>query len=218
MSRRQLGVSVAAALALTAVLIWRLATSQEDDLSGLDPDAARIEQHRREGNVEALAAEIEKPDAQVAALAVDALGRLGPKALPHIRRAIRDTRRPVRERAVLALARTASRGRTNLLAERAVRDEAASVRAAAVTALARLRAHDQMESLLDALGDGDRMVRQRAAQAFIRITGVDFGFRADVPPDDPAQLELVTRMRSAWKGMKARVLRYHAVRGKSPGR
>jgi len=193
----RLRVLLGVAALLVAGLIVQLLFFGDDPFEGLSPDEARIERLRLDGDVDGLAAELAGDSAAVAALAVRALGRLAPDALPHVERAIKDPRPEVREAAAVALARAGAVDGAPLLAAAAGSDDSATVRAAAVTALGRLHAVDEMPSLLKALSDDSAAVRGRAAEAVAAITGIEFGFRADATPAQRQKAE--DQIRFLWK-------------------
>ena len=168
-----------------------------------DPDVARIEGYRRDGNVEALAQEAASPDTADARKAVRALGTLGPQALPRIDEAMRDNRIEVRQEAALAYGQ-AARGepaiRLGGLASVVREDPAPEVRAAAATALGGARAVDEMQTLLAALEDPDRTVRARANAAIARIIGRRYDTYVDGTPEQ--RREAVAKLRQAWPSME----------------
>ncbi len=167
-----------------------------------DPDLARVEKLAENGDVEALAQEVDHQRIEVARRAVRGLGRIGRRAAPRIENLLRVNPRPeVREEAALALAKAAGDERALVLAEAAKRDKSPDVRAAAVTGLASVRAVDEMEAIFDALLDENRMVRIRAAAAVDKITGRRWELYVDGPAHKRA--EAVQKLRQAWPGMKA---------------
>jgi HEAT repeat protein len=149
-----------------------------------DPNAARIERYRQEGNAGALAQEVETGDPTVGRAAVRAMGFMGKKALPQIEQALKDKRPEIREEAALAYGRAADQQEVRQLATVARVDPAPVVRAAAVTALGDARALDEMETLLAAADDPDRAVRVRAGAAITRIFGRRYELYIDGPPEE----------------------------------
>lgn len=199
------------ALILAGVAIWRLVTDGDDSVAGLDPVAGRIGRYRRRGDLDALAREAAGGDAAVAVQAVEALGYAGPGSVPYLERAMKDPRPEVREAAAIALGRAADRDRTGALVRAVSADRSPNVRAAAATALGVMYAYNEMPKLLKALDDPDRMVRRRAAAATRRITGIDFGYRADAPREQ--RRRIVARMRALWPRMEQNLRDYYAARG-----
>jgi len=199
MSNRHLRLSVliGAALVVGAAVTWRLATGGD--------------RYRRKGDVAALGREVSNSDLKVAQRAVDALGVVGPKAVSEIEKAMGDDRPKVRAKAAIALASAGHRDRTALLAKAARDDPSADVRATAVSALGQVYAYNEMETLLAALEDGDVTVRRRAAEAICRITGVDFAFRADDPPEK--RRKIIAIVRHLWPKMEPRVRDYYTPHG-----
>lgn len=215
-------VLIGIALPLAAAVVWRFATTgggnaevEAEAEAEVDPIAARIEQHRRNGDTAALARETSSADVKAVRLAMYALVDSGPAGLPHIERAIRDDRPQVREAAAAALGRAAGRDRSGLLAEVVSKDTAANVRATAASALGRMRAYNEMETLMVALEDSDVTVRRRANAAINRITGVHFKFRADDPKDKRSKA--IATLRELWPIMKPNMERYY-TRQRDKGR
>ena len=194
----------AAAVALSAV-----------GCSSGDPDSARIEGYRRDGNVDSLAQEVSSSDTADARRAVRALGTLGPQALPRIGEALRDNRIEVRQEAALAYGQ-AARGepaiRLGGLASVVREDPSPEVRAAAATALGGARAVDEMQTLLAALEDPDRTVRARANAAVARIIGRRYETYVDGTPEQ--RREAVAKLQQAWPSMERGTRDYYrTVRG-----
>lgn len=203
--RGRLVVLIIIAAVLLAGVIWTFA--RRDNPLPRDPGAARIEQYRREGNISALAAELDNADVRTARKAVQALGHLGKEAVKHVERAIGDLRPQVREAAAAALGRLNDLNSAPLLAETVRSDKSANVRASAASALGRMYAHEQMEALLDAMGDSNTTVRRRAYAAYYRITGVGRDFDADDPL--PKRRRALQDLREFWPTIKPYIIRYY---------
>ena len=147
--------------------------------SSKDSESSRIESYRRDRNVEGLAREAAGDKADTSQAAVQALGTLGPEAIPQLQELLKDECPAVRVAAALAYGQAVQvRGQAVPPAEQvrslaaAVRmDPSPEVRAAAATALGHARALDEMQTLFKALEDPDPMVRARASAAVARITG-----------------------------------------------
>lgn len=208
---RLLGLIGIPVLAL-AVVAWYLLPALGIGVS----QEARFERWRHTGDVAALAAEVRNPDTAAARAAVRELGSCGPRAVPLIEEAMKDTRAEVREAAALAYARAAGTGKVHPLAAVARGDPSAEVRAAAVTALGEVRAIDDMETLLTALEDPQRIVRLRASAAIARIIGRRYEFDADGTPDQ--RRAAVAAMREAWSSMEPTTRDYYKIQaGRSGG-
>ena len=207
--RALLVVLVVVALALAAAVVWQFAFAGGDDRAGLDEHSARIERLRRDGDVPGLVREASNPNVRLAVGAVKALAFAGPEALPHLERMMKDNAaREVRASAVAAFAQAAKPGQTRPVA-RALRDDPVpEVRANAAVALGHMHACDEMETLLSAMGDEDKKVRRRAAQAVHQITGVQFSFRAGDSPD--RRRAAIDRIRFLWPHIESRVRAHHA--------
>ena len=209
----RLKILTVVALLLAGGAAWRWLLCGDQTISHLDPETARIERLRRKGDVVALAREMSNGDVKAAGLAADAMGRLGAAAVPHLREAMRNPRPEVRGRAALALARASGRDEAALLAETATQDKSASVRAMAATALGDAYAYTELDTLMQALEDPDESVRRRAAQAIVRVTGVDFIFRAEAPPEQ--RRKIIEIIRRHLSDMKWRAKMYYTgPRGK----
>ncbi|MCX5676859.1 MAG: HEAT repeat domain-containing protein [Planctomycetota bacterium] len=172
-----------------------------------DPDSARIEGYRRDGNVESLAQEVLSSDTADARKAVQALGTIGPQALPRIDEALRDNRIEVRQEAALAYGQAARGEPVRRLASVVREDPSPEVRAAAATALGGARAVDEMQTLLAALEDPDRTVRARANAAIARIIGRRYETYIDGTPEQ--RREAVEKLRQAWPSMEQGMRDYY---------
>lgn len=201
------------AAALLPVVVWKYTWRDRDDPLPRDPRTARIEQYRREGNISTLVGELDNADVETARRAVQALGHLGQEAVKHVERAIGDPRPLVREAAAAELGRLNDQNSAPLLAETARNDESANVRGSAASALGRMYAYEQMEALLDAMGDSNTTVRRRAYAAWYRITGVGREFHAD---DLQSCRRVAEELRKLWPVIRPRIIQYYeGKRGKS---
>jgi len=192
------------AVVLGVLVIWEFAREEPPQIDSLD---ARMEQLRKAGDVEALAAEAQSSDIQTAQRAVETMGYVGKKAVRQIRHALADRRPEIRQRAATAYARAAGPKEAPLLAEVAGTDESPTVRATAVTALGHIRAHTEMETLLTAMNDDDLIVRRRAAEAVADILGRRYLYNANDPP--AKRRESIDVIRSLWTKVKGAVGAYH---------
>lgn len=199
---------------LATLIVWR--ATRKEPLGGgpasRDPDVARVEQYRREENLEALAGEAENPQAEVATRAVQAMGSLGPAAVPHLERCIGDARPEVREAAVVAWGRAAEDRRPEVVAAAARMDPSPVVRATAVSVLGQVRAVNEMETLIAALDDPDRMVRVRASASIERIIGRRYEVYLDDPPGSNRRREAVENVRKIWAQERQHVRDYYAAK------
>jgi len=204
-SRLRILVGIAVVLALV-VAGKLLLFGDSETRYAQDPNFARIEKLQRDKDVSALAKEVSGADVEVAGRAVGALGRVGPESVPTIKRAMRDKRATVRQKAATSFSQVARPQDAAPLAEMAREDESPEVRAAAVSGLYHMRAFEQMESLLAAMNDPDIVVRRRAATGAVRIIGIGVDYK---PGDPPAKRRAAIReMRAIWLEQEARVRRY----------
>ena len=212
------GVRIAVLLIIVGVLatfvVWRVV--REEPLGGgpapSDPDVARVEQFRREGNLKALAGEAENPRAEVATRAVRAMGSLGPAAVPHLERRIADARPEVREAAVGAGGPGGGALRPAGGGAAARKDPAGGVGAGPVSVLGQVRAVNEMETLIAALDDPDRMVRVRASASIEHILGRRYEVYLDDPPGSDRRREAVENVRKIWAAAGHEVRAYYAAK------
>jgi HEAT repeat protein len=199
---------------LATFVVWR--ATRREPLGGgpasRDPDVARVEQHRREGNLEALAGEAADPRPEVARRAVRAMGSLGPAAVPHLERRIADARPEVREAAVVAWGQAADDRPAEVVAAAARTDPSFVVRAAAVSVLGQVRAVNEMETLIEALDDPDRMVRVRASASIEHILGRRYEVYLDDPPGSDRRREAVEYVRKVWAEAGQSARDYYAAK------
>ncbi|MCX5682429.1 MAG: HEAT repeat domain-containing protein [Planctomycetota bacterium] len=176
---------------LLAPLVAAAAVLSGAGCNSKDAEKARIESYRSEHNVEALAKEAASPKPETSQAAVQALGTLGPAAIPRIQESLKDTRSEVRVAAALAYGQAVQvRGQPipppdqiRPLAAAVQSDPSPEVRAAAVTALGHARALDEMPTIFKALEDPDPMVRARASATLARITGRRYETFVDGTPE-----------------------------------
>ncbi len=152
------------------------------DLGGPDP----VAQLAAQGNVQALERIARGSDDANAMRAASALGTLAknPRTPAILLGLIKDPRPAVRQRVVLAVAKTPQpRQHTDTLVAVLRQDRSPAVRAAAAEALGQMKAMNAVPSLADALSDDD-IVYDRSSRALINIMGVIPGFREE---DSPAR-------------------------------
>jgi hypothetical protein len=199
-------IGVAVVLAVLAAVRLIFFGGDGADARQRGPDFARIQRHRREKNVAALSKEVARPDEKVARWAVEAMGQIGPEAMPQITQAMDDRRERVREKAATAFSQVARHDQAAPLARLARDDESPNVRAAAVSGLSRLFAFEEMETLLAAMDDPDLAVRRRASKAATRIACVAVGYKAEDPP--AKRRAAIQRMRAHWQKEKESARQY----------
>ncbi|MDP6045085.1 MAG: HEAT repeat domain-containing protein, partial [Phycisphaerae bacterium] len=154
----RLKLLVAAVVVLSLLVIWRMMSGGSSPADSLNTRMAEL---HRTGDVEALAVEAASPDIRTALRAVETMGYVGPKAVKQLRRALADRRPQIRQQAATAYAKVAGPKEVAPLVEIARADESSIVRACAITTLGKVRAHNEMETILDALNDKDLVVRRR---------------------------------------------------------
>ncbi|MDD1686639.1 HEAT repeat domain-containing protein [Methanoregula sp.] len=145
------------------------------------PDSADLSARERTPDFSGLAKEVSEPeisdeeiatlintlqsgDENIRTLAVDALGRIGPRAIDALAGAIRDPSMEVRLAAADALGRIPDKRATTPLIE-ALQDSDEEVRAAAARSLGRIGDPDGFIPLISALTDPDASVRTSAEKA-----------------------------------------------------
>jgi HEAT repeat protein len=203
----RLVILIGVAVVLGGIAIGRFVLPQRvDPPRGPDPAAERIEKHRREKNVKALAKEIGSKKESTARRAVAALGRIGTEAMGHIKEAMADPRPRVRERAAQAFADAGRHDEAAPLAKMVREDRSANVRAAAVSGLEHMFAFDQMDTIIAAMDDQDVAVRRRASAAARRFSGVVVGYKAEDPPDK--RRAAIATLREVWEREKAGRYKY----------
>lgn len=182
-----------------------------------DPKTARVRELRSRGDVQGLAGEVATQETPVARAAVQALGGLGREALPHIREVLsKDQRVEVREAAAVAYGQASGGEEMPPLAAAARSDPSPTVRAAAVTALGAVRALDEMETLIKAIEDPDRSVRERASSAVTRILGRRYEVYVDGTPEQ--RREGVEALRQGWAAMEPSARAYYKMVRESESR
>ncbi|MEA3368046.1 MAG: HEAT repeat domain-containing protein [Planctomycetota bacterium] len=138
---------------------------------------------------EALASLAGDPEPEVAAHAVQAIGRRGePRNVPTLKKVVaKDTRPRVREAGIVALGRMGMRTDPEVLAKAVTDDASPRVRATAAKWIGMLRYWQGMPALIQGLGDPSLRVRQSAYVAVRRLWERDFLYRADDPPEKREQ-------------------------------
>ena len=196
--RPRLLILIGATIVLAAVVVWQWAGGGEEDGVAF----RRIEKLADNGDQAGLAEEASVKDVKVACRAVRAMGRVGRKALPGIRVAIKDERPAVREVAVLAVSQAGDEKEMPTLSAIVAKDKSPAVRAAAALSLGRMRAYTEMDTLLNAMADDDENVRRRANAAIEKIIGAGVTFKASAPPEKRRQD--IALLRAMWNQMKAK--------------
>ena len=173
-----------------------------------------IDRMRRNEDVPGLVRVIEQaPNEAEAVRAVRALHQIGgEKVEAPLKKAADDERPPVREQAVMSLAKVTRRKHVDKLVAVMRRDEDPTVRAAAATALGQVWACDEVPDLIDAMNDRNPIVQRRALWSVKRICGVEPGYEER----DAAKLRRLRSgyYRAYWKYYGPLIKRYHLVHNK----
>jgi hypothetical protein len=188
-----------------------------------DAESSRIESYRSDRNVEGLAREATGAKTETSQAAVQALGTLGPQALPRLQESLKDERPEVRVAAALAYGQAVQvhdqaaplAEQVRPLAAAVQTDPSPDVRAAAVTALGHVRAMDEMETLFKALEDPDAMVRARAGAAVARITGRRYETYVNGTPEQ--RRAAVAAIRQMWAADEKGTRNYYAKKYPAKG-
>lgn len=85
----------------------------------------------------------------------------------------------------------------NIVLKAFLAEKAPETRAVAANALGKFQHWNAMEGLVDALEDESVEVRNSAGMAIRRILGLDYGFRANAPPEE--RQAAIARIRNGWK-------------------
>jgi len=210
--KRLIVLLVIAGLLAVVVLVARM-----DDSTGSMIEQARSAEKTRErldaidrlgrtGSDEAsaaLASLAEDPEPEVAAHAVQALGRRAePRNVPTLKKVVaKDTRPRVREAGIVALARMGMRTDPEVLAKAVTDDASPRVRATAAKWIGMLRYWQGMPALIQGLGDPSLRVRQSAYAAVRRLWERDFLYRADDPPEKREQR--VRLIKASWEDYRS---------------
>jgi len=220
----RLRVMIVLAVLLTPLAIWRI-VSTRDPAPSMSPPEIAIRKDRINGNVEGLVEKVKASPPKLARRATRALGAVGAKSLPALKRILLEDKRPeVRQQAAQAVAQSvqaaAQRAKpldshmTEALVTAISSDDASEVRASAASALGQVYDHSNMGSLLKAMDDEDLAVRRRAFEAVTRI----FGRRYIFDPDSAsAERRIVIQVITTdWEALKKHIGEYHDHRRKSP--
>jgi len=105
------------------------------------------------------------------------------------------------ERAMLTLVRDREKANQEFFTAM-LQDESEDprLRAQAATGLGEIGASEAQALLLAAMDDDSRIVRARANAAFVRVTGKDFGFKADAPREE--RLAVLANIRKNMTGLR----------------
>ena len=208
-TRSRLLILICVTVALVAVLVWRLtAPSAPSDGDGVA--FRRIQDLANNGDDAALVKEASNKDSKAACRAVRVMGRVGTRALPGIRAAMKDTRPEVRQEAMIAVSSAGNEGDTPVLSNVVAADESAVVRAAAARTLGRMKAYTEVELLLKAMDDDDLNVRRHANAAIVKIIGASVSFKASDPVEK--RRADIASMRAMWGTMKAKTIEFYENR------
>ncbi|MCE5327786.1 MAG: HEAT repeat domain-containing protein [Planctomycetaceae bacterium] len=151
--------------------------------SGGDDAIAKL---AAEGNFKALETIVHSDNDAQAMRAASALGTLArnPQTTPILLALLKDPRPPIRERIVLAVAKTpAPKQHAKDVIDLLRNDQSPPVRAAAAETLGQMKAMNAVPFLADALSD-ENIVYDRSSRALINIMGVIPGF---AEKDSPAR-------------------------------
>jgi len=158
-------------LAVVAAAAFSLTYSGRSEAS--DP----ITRMREDRDVQGLVDVLHNGNDDSAARAVIALGAIRtPQVVAPLIEAVKDTRPPIRERAVLSLVKVTRREHAEQLAGVLKNDNDPNVRAAAAEALGQVYACEQMPDLLSAMEDQAPVVQMQARRSVARICGAEPGF------------------------------------------
>jgi hypothetical protein len=210
-------IGVAAILAIWVVWSFALA-------SDLSPELEAIRQDGINGNIEGLAEKAETYPPKLAKTAIRTMAPQGAKALPTLGSILlKNEKVELRAEAALTIAkaikkatpaqRPLAKEMTKVLITALKEEKEAQVKVAIATAIGNLRDYNNMESVLDLMGDDDPDVRRRAHVAATKIFGRKYEFN---PKGTPAERKAaISGIRQAWAESRGHVGPYHdAYRGK----
>ena len=184
-----------------------------------------IREDRLSGNVEGLVEKVKAYPPKLARRATRALGAVGAKSLPALKKILLEDKRPeVRQQAAQAMAQSVhaatqtikpiDKKMTTALVTAVSSDEIPEVRASAASALGQLYDHSNMKSLLKAMDDDDLTVRRKAYEAVSRIFGRRYEFNPNSP--SPERQAVIKGIAKDWQSFKNHVGKYHDDNRKSP--
>jgi HEAT repeat protein len=198
-----------AAMVLAVVLAFNLfggpdyaGQMESDDRAKRLAAVAGLEQMDDEYAVKVLTRYIADTDIEVARRVLVALGRMRKSAaIADIKPALDDSRKELREAAVIAIGSRGLAGDPSLVRDKLKSDPESSVRMAAASVLGEMRDWDSMETFAAMLTSGDEELQTVAGVQMLRIAGIDHqGFR---PGADPRlRQSAVQFLRVNWRHFK----------------
>jgi HEAT repeat protein len=165
---------------VAALGLWRL-FSPETSGNENAVTFQRIKQLANNDDQAALADAVANKDVKSSYRAVRAMGRVGPKAISGIRLAMKDPRPKIRVAAMIAVSRAGDESDRPVLAKIVLADPSPEVKMEAAKTLGRTGAYTEIESLFQAMEDGNEKVRFSANESIVKISGVSVGFDAKAP-------------------------------------
>jgi hypothetical protein len=136
-----------------------------------------------------------------------------PEYLPKLKKAAGDPDWKVRHAAVDGVGRLGREGDPQFLLEVLRKpNEQVEVRAAAVERLGEMRLWDAGLAMIDAMEDPSPLLRARAGVALRRLIVVDYGYRANDPPE--RRDEVIQRIRKDWPWFYDRFSKRETARAK----
>ncbi|MFP4053204.1 MAG: HEAT repeat domain-containing protein [Phycisphaerae bacterium] len=117
-------------------------------------------------------------------------------------KATRDQRPQVREAAAAAMPSLKEKADRPVLRNMITnRREESTIRAAAASSLGKLQDWDSIPTLIDALSDPNPLVRGRAHASLVKITGRNYGFKANAPLSE--RNRVIARLRAVnWEAQR----------------
>jgi len=210
---------IGVAAVLTIWVVWSFVFA-----SDLSSEQAAIRRDARNGNIEGLAKKAETYPPKLAEEAIGSMAPQGAKALPALGTILLKNKNPeLRAKAALTIAKAIlkatpakqplAKEMTKILVTALKEEKESQVKADIATAIGNLRDYNNMESVLDLMGDDDPDVRRKAYVAATKIFGRKYEFN---PKGQPAERKAaLSNIRQAWGESQTHVGTYHdAYRGK----
>jgi len=220
----RLRILIVIVVLLTPLVIWRV-VSTRDAAPSMSPAETAIREDRINGNVEGLVEKVKTSPPKLARRATRALGAVGAKSLPALKKILSEDKRPeVRQQAAHAMAQSIKAAAqpakpldmqtTAALVTAVSSDKAPEVRASAASVLGHLYDYNNMDSLLKAMDDEDLNVRRKAYEAVSRIFGRRYEFNTNSPSAE--RKVVIQAIAKDWEVHKKHVGEYHDKHRKSP--
>ncbi len=138
--------------------------------------------------------------------------QMKPEYLPQLKKAAADPDWKVRHAAVGGVGRLGREGDPQFLIDVLLNpNEQAEVRATAAERLGEMRHWDAGPAIIDAMEDSSDLLRARAGVALRQIIIVDFGYRANDPPD--RRDEVIQKIRKWWPQFYERFAKLKKAKG-----